>query len=164
MKRLVSATMFATCLLVASATVRAQDCSNWSNWDVRGTYTASGSGWTDLSKLLPGAPAGFSPVSWVGAVALNGVGGGTGWVSGNEAGTPVNIQLLNLTYSVQTDCSVQMSFSMKIKELGVTVGPVSRLMVIFGGGEALEVRGMWKGAGPGTEVDSFVARRISMRF
>ena len=55
-----------------------------------------------------------------------------------------------------------MSFSMKIKELGVTVGPVSRLIVIFGRAEALEVRGTWKGAGPGTGVDSFVGRRISM--
>ena len=163
MKPFVSTRILAACFLAVTAVATAQEC-NTSNFDVRGTYTASGSGWSDLSKLLPGAPAGYSPVSWVGAVALNGTGGGTGWIAANEAGLPVNIQLLGLTYSVKTDCSVQMSFSMKIKELGVTVGPVSRTLVIFGGAEPLEVRGIWTGAGPGTEVDSFVGRRISMRF
>jgi hypothetical protein len=61
--------MFAGCLVILSAAVQAQDCSNWSNWDLRGTYTMSGSGFIDLSKVLPGSglPSGMIPMTWVGA-------------------------------------------------------------------------------------------------
>ncbi len=149
MRRLIAAMMLTTFVLAVCA--QAQDCSDWTNWDVRGTYTAAG------QRL-------DAPDSWVGAIALNGTGGGTGWVSANNAGIQVNVQLVDLTYSVKADCSVQMTVSMKIKELGITVGPLSRIMVIMGKAEDLEVRGMWVGTGPGSEVDTFVARRISMRF
>lgn len=164
MKRLVSVTMFAACLLASSPVVRAQDCSNWSNYDLRGTYTMSGSGWIDLSKLVATLPAGTIPMSWVGADMWDGKGGGTGWVSVNAGGVQLTVQLVGKVYAVKADCSVQESFSMKIKELGITLGPFSRLLVIGGTPEALEVYGMFVGAGPGSGVDLMVAHRISMQY
>src|SRR5690348_12385589 len=94
MKRLGSATMMAACILVFSGAARAQDCSDWSNWDLRGTYTMSGNGFVDLSKILPGAglPSGAVPLFWVGAHTLNCAGGGTGWVFFNAAGSQFGIQ------------------------------------------------------------------------
>ena len=43
--------------------LRAQDCSNWTNFDLRGTYTLTESGFIDLSKAFPGSglPSGLSP-------------------------------------------------------------------------------------------------------
>ena len=164
MRRLVSVIMLGSCLLAISPGVRAQDCSNWTNWDLRGTYAMSGSGWIDPSKLVPALPAGTVPMSWVGSVVYNGVGRETGWVSVNAGGGQLNIQLTGLTYSVQTDCSVQVSFFMKPKEFpGVTIGPVSRVLVIAGKPDALELLMILAGGGPGTPVDVGVERRISMQ-
>jgi len=41
-------------------------------------------------------------------------------VVANAGGIPMTIQLVGLTYSVQADCSVLATYSMNIKELGVT--------------------------------------------
>jgi len=162
MKSLVSATMFATCLLAVSPGGRAQDCNNWTNMHLRGTYTMAGSGWIDLSKLDAGLPTGTVPMSWVGANTMDGKGGGAGWVSLNAGGIQVTIELVNKTYAVKADCSVEESFYMKIKELGKTIGPAYRLVVIGGSPGALELHGIFLGGGPGTPVDLFTARRISM--
>jgi len=113
MKRIISATMLASCLLAVAPDVLAQNCGAWSNWDLRGTYTTSGSGWIDLSKLAPGLPAGTIPMAWVGAETMNGLGQGSGWVAVNAGGVQLSIQLVNLTYAVQADCSVLISYSMK---------------------------------------------------
>jgi hypothetical protein len=173
MRRIVSVAMFVTSLLAVSAVVRAQDCSNWSNWDIRGIYTMSGSGWIDLSKALPGLgmPTGLIPMSWVGAKTLDGVGGGVGWVSINSAGNQMSAQLVGMKYSIKPDCSIQESFSLKINELPPNlppVGPISRLMVPVGKPDALELHMIWQGTAPGTPtgpvVDSGVAYRIWMRY
>jgi len=151
------------CALMVLPAMKAQDCSNWTNWDLRGTYTMSGSGWIDLSKLVPTLPSGTVPMSWVGAHSYTGNGGGTGWISMSAGGVQLNIQLIGLTYAVKADCSVQVSFSMQAKQLpGVTIGPVSRVLVIAGKGEALELFMMLGGAGPGMPQDIGVSRRISM--
>ncbi len=167
MKRFVSVVMFAMWLLALSPVVRAQECRNWTNWDLRGTYTMSGSGWIDLSKVAPGLPAGFTPMSWVGLERLDGHGGATGWVSANAGGVQLNFEFVNKTYAVQADCSVQVTYSMKVKEMGgAIIGPSSRLFVIQGTpGEpwgSLELDGILVGAGPGTGVDLMVAHRISL--
>jgi hypothetical protein len=172
MKRFVSFMLFTTCLLALPPGVRAQDCSRWNNWDLRGTYTMSGSGWVDLSKLvpgLPGVPAVMIPMSWVGVDVWDGRGSGTGWVALNAGGTQFTVQLVGITYAMKADCSIQASFSMKIKELGdLVVGPFSRVYVVSGRpeAEALELHGMLvgvpPGAGPGTGLDLLVSHRISM--
>lgn len=81
MNRLLSLTMLAACFMASTPGSNAQDCSAWSNWDLRGTYTMSGSGWIDLSIVFPGVPgipAGTIPMARAGAVSYNGRGAGTG--------------------------------------------------------------------------------------
>ena len=179
MKRLISMAMFVTCLLAASAVVRAQDCGNLTIYDVRGTYTMSGSGWVDLSKLLAGIPGlpplptGFIPMSWVGTSTLDGAGGGGGSVIFNGGGNQMSASIVNKKYSMKPDCTIQESFSLKINELpGVTVGPITRLAVPVLKQQAwmplgLELHMIWQGTAPGTPpgavVDSGVAYRISMQ-
>ena len=145
------------------------DCSSLTNWDLRGTYAMYGSGWNDFSKVIttppPGVtlPSGSIPTNWVGASTFNGRGGGSGWVATNAGGMQFTFDLINLTYTVKPDCSVQTSFSVKIRELGITVGPIARLLVIAGTPGQMEFFGILAGAGPGTGGDSMTARRISMQ-
>ena len=164
MKRLISATMLATCLLAVAPSVRAQNCSTWSNYDLRGTYTTSGSGWIDLSKLASGLPSGTIPMAWVGAETMNGLGQGSGWVAVNAGVVQLSIQLVNLTYAIQTDCSVLISYSMKIKELGATIGPVSRILAIGARGPNMDLYGIQAGGGAGMPVDVMSKHRISMEY
>ena len=92
MQRLVSATMFVTCLVAIPAVVRAQDCSSVNSLDIRGTYTMSGGGYIDLSRFLAGIPGlpplptGLIPMNWVGVTTFDGTGGGGGWISFNAGG------------------------------------------------------------------------------
>jgi opacity protein-like surface antigen len=149
---------------------QAQDCSNWSNWDLRGTYTMSGNGFVDLSKVLPvpGLPSGAIPVFWLGAHTYDGAGGGTGWVTFNAAGTQISLQLVDFTYSMKSDCSVQVKFSGRIRELGITVGPFPRLMVIVPKPGQLELHMIFVGSAPGKPADAGfdlgVTHRISTQF
>jgi len=169
MKRLVLVTMFAAAFLLTSA-AKAQDCSNWSNWDLRGTYTMSGSGFIDLSRVVPGAglPSGLIPMTWVGAHTYNGAGGGTGWVSINAGGNQMNAQFVGLTYSAKANCSIQVTFSMKVAELGnLVVGPVTRLVVPAPMPAGLELHMILGGPAPGTPggaLDLGVSHRISMQY
>ena len=170
MKQFISIVTFGVCLLAISPAARAQNCSNWTNWDLRGTYTMSGSGYVDLSKLFPGMglPAGAVPMFWVGAFVHDGKGGGTGWVSLNGGGGQMHAQLVGLTYSMEPDCSVQISFSMQFKETGTTIGPIQRLAVVVPTPGALELHMILVGSGPGNPpapgFDLGVAHRISLQY
>jgi len=184
MKRLVSVVMFGACLLAISPWVSAQDCSNLTNYDFRGTYTMSGGGWIDLSKYLAGIPGlpplptGFIPMTWVGAFTLDGVGGGGGWVTFNGGGNQMSAQIVGGKYSIAPNCAFTLTFSMKINELPPAVpalGPFTRLVtpVIRQEGTswmhpAIELHAIWQGTAPGAPtgpvVDSGVAYRISMQF
>ncbi len=164
MKRLFGEVIFFVSLFGFSAICRAQDCSNWSNEDLRGTYAVSSTGWIDLSKLIPGLPAGYIPRSAVGAIGLDGWGNGKGWLSFNAGGIQMTMEFVDATYDVKSNCSVALSYSMKVKELGTTIGPISQVAVIAGSGPALELMGMEIGMGPGTGVNSINARRISRQF
>jgi hypothetical protein len=171
MKRIVSVTMFSACLAAVSPVVRAQDCSNISNYDLRGTYVMMGSGYVDLSKTLPGVPglpSGFIPAAWMGAPYWDGRGGGGGWISVNAGGNQLTASFVGMKYSIKPDCSIQLSYSMKFNELGVTVGPFQRLMVPAFKAGSLEVYMMEMGTPPGTPtgsgIDTGVAHRISMQF
>lgn len=163
MKNLVSITMLAACLLTLAQATYAQDCSSWTNYDLRGTYAMTGSGWIDLSKVVASLPAGTIPMSFVGAKTFNGLGGGAGWVTFNAGGAQFTADFVNLTYQVKSDCSVTATYSLKIRELGITVGPVSRVLVVGGTWAQLELLGIQAGAGPGTQVDNIVERRFSMQ-
>ncbi len=169
MKRIVSAAMFVTGLLAVVPVVGAQDCSQIRNWDLRGTYTGSSSGWMDPSKILPGMglPSVLAPATNVGAFTLDGAGGGSGWIASNIGGSQMNLLITSMEYSMNSDCSVQMTWSLKIKELGITIGPYSRLGVIMGKPDALEIHWMYVGTPPGAPtgagVDLGVAHRISMK-
>jgi hypothetical protein len=182
MKQLVSVTILGACLLAIAAVASAQDCSTLTNYALRGSYTMSGSGWVDLSKLLAGVPGlpplptGFAPVSWVGAFTFNGTGGGTGWAYHNSGGFQMSGPLVGLKYAINNaDCSIHASFSVKSNELpGVTAGPFSLLMVpvlkqdgMWWGAPALELHMTTGGAAPGAPpaglVQSGVAYRISMQ-
>lgn len=165
MKRLVFATLFA--MIAVGAAAWGQDCSNWTNYDLRGTYAGSGSGSTDPSVLLPGMgfPSGMVPGFSVGAMVLDGRGGATGWASINSGGTQLNFQMVGSKYSIQPDCSVQMSFTWKIKELGVTF-TAQRMAVMVPKVSGLELHMNLVGAAPGKAGPGFdlvIMHRISMQ-
>jgi hypothetical protein len=111
-----------------------------------------------------GFPSENSPMYWVGAFTFDGAGGGGGWVSLNAAGSQMRIQLTDVKYSMQSDCSVQWTFSMKLKELGITLGPIQRLMVVVLKTDALELHMITAGSGFGQQpvpaFDSGVAYRM----
>lgn len=79
----------------------------------------------------------------------------------------MSFQIAALKYSMNSDCSVQVTWSLKIKELGITIGPFSRLGVIAARLDALEIHWMFVGTPPGIPagagVDLGVAHRISIR-
>ena len=165
MKRLVFATLFA---IIAVGTTWGQDCSNWTNFDLRGTYAISGSTTMDPSLLLPGMgfPAGSVPGFYVGAFGFDGRGAGSaGWISTNLGGSQFTFQMVGIKYSMQPDCSVQMSLTWKIKELGVTF-TVQRVGVVvpMPGGLQLHMSlvGASPGKPPGPGFDLGIAYRISM--
>jgi hypothetical protein len=170
MKRFLAVSILAACVLALAPAIQAQDCSSLTNWDLRGTYAMYGSGWNDFSKVItappPGVtlPSGSIPTNWIGVYIFNGKGGGSGWIATNAGGMQLTLDLMNLTYAVKPDCSVQTSFSMKIRELGITVGPVARLLVIAGTPSQMELFGMLVGGGPGTGGDSMTVRRISVQY
>ena len=103
-------------------------------------------------------------MSMVGASSLDGWGNGKGWVLVNAGGMQLSMELVNMKYDVKPDCSCVTSYSMKVKELGITLGPVSRVLVITGSWRELELYGMQVGAGPGTPVDLTHTKRISLEF
>jgi hypothetical protein len=156
------------CMLALLPAVKAQDCSNWSNWDLRGTYTMSGSGYIDISEVFPalGAPTGMVPMSWVGAHTYDGKGGGAGWVTINAGGNQITAQMA-LTYSMQSNCSVKVAFTMTVTDLGLTVGPVPRLAVVNPTPGGLELNMILGGPPPGTpgsSLDLGKSHRISMQY
>lgn len=166
MKRLIFVTLFS--IIALGATAWGQDCSNWTNFDLRGTYALSGSGTIDASVLLPGMgiPAGSAPTVYVGAFTLDGRGAATaGWVSTNLGGEQSTFQMVGIKYSMQPDCSVQMSLTWKIKEFGVTF-TVQRVGVVVPKPGGLELHmslvGSSPGKPPGPGPDLTVAYRISM--
>lgn len=161
MKRLLSVVMFVGCILPVAPQLRAQDCSKWTDWDLRGTYTVAGNGWIDLSKMVdPSLPAGYSPQAFVQAFALDGRGNGTGWISSNLGGVQFTAPV-KWTYAMQADCSVQATASFKIA--GVWTPPASILWVVGGMQADLELKGLVLGTGPGSQVPHATARRISMQ-
>jgi len=162
MKSLFSITLLASLLPLSSTIGKAQDCK-WTNYDLRGTYAMSGSGWIDLSKLAPNLPSGTIPMAWVGTHTWDGRGSGSGWVVVNAGGVAMTIQLAGITYAVQADCSVLATYSMKIQQLGITIGPTSRLYVVSATQPSLELFGIQAGAGPGMPVDLMTSRRVSMQ-
>jgi hypothetical protein len=156
------------CMLTVLPAVKAQDCSNWSNYDLRGTYTMSGSGYIDVSKVFPtlGLPSGMVPMSWVGAHTYDGKGKGTGWVSINAGGNQMTAQMA-VTYSMQPNCSLKITFTMTIPELGITAGPFPRLAVVNPTPSGLELNMILGGPAPGTPgagLDLGASHRISMQY
>ncbi|MGA2569562.1 MAG: hypothetical protein ABSF23_03515 [Terracidiphilus sp.] len=171
MKRTVLVALCLTCVLAASSVASAQNCSNWTNWDLRGTYTMSGSGYIDLSRVFPGMgfPAGPIPMYWVGAHTYDGHGGGTGWLILNAGGGQMHGKLVGKSYAMQPDCSVLETFSLQIQETGTTIGPFQRIGVpgpsshLPGGLDLYMILG---GSEPGNPAapgfDIGVAHRISL--
>jgi hypothetical protein len=165
MKGPVFATLLA--MIAVGTTARGQDCSNWTTFDLRGTYTGSGSDSLDPSLLVPGMglPPGGVPGRYVVALALDGRGGATGWASENSGGIQLNSQLVGAKYSMQPDCSVQVSFTWKIRELGVTITS-QHVGVIVPKPGALELHlnlvGAAPGKPPGLGFDLGIVYRISM--
>ena len=69
-----------------------------------------------------------------------------------------------MTYKVKTDCMVEATYSYRLKELGVSVGPVTKIFVSLPGGSwGMELQGATLGSGPGTEVDNCTMKRVSMQ-
>jgi hypothetical protein len=161
MKRMVSVTIFLGYVLTMAPPLRAQDCSNWTNWDLRGTYTVAGNGWIDLSKVVDKSlPAGYSPQAFVQAFTFDGKGNGSGWIAANLGGVQFKAPV-KWTYEMQTDCSVKATSSFNIG--GAWTPPASALWVVAGKPYGLELNGIILGTGPGSEVPHATARRISMQ-
>ena len=159
MKRLLSVTMLVGYVVAVAPRLYAQDCSTWTNWDLRGTYTGLGHGWIDLSKEVnKSLPAGYSPQAFLQAFSYDGRGNGTGWITSNLGGVHFHAQV-RWTYEVQADCSVRIANSFKIGD--VWTKPNTGLWVVSGKPENLELSGLLLGTGPGSSVPHMIARRIS---
>ena len=161
MKRILAVVMLAACVLVLSPSAVAQ-CSTES---LRGAYALVCNGWTDLSTLDPTLPKGYAPASHVGVLKLDGAGKGSGWHASNMGGLSLTMDFVNLTYTVKDDCMVQATYYMKIRGLGLTIGPVTRILVAipaFLNGFDMEMRGVNAGAGPGQDVTPCVLKRFSL--
>jgi hypothetical protein len=169
MKRTLAVSILAACVPALAPAIQAQDCSSLTNWNLRGTYAMHGSGWIDLSKVItappPGIPlpSGSIPTSWVGVHSMDGKGGGSGWIAMNAGGVQLTLDFVNFTVTVNPDCSVQTVATLKIRELGITIGPIARVLVIARTPGQMELFGILAGAGPGTGGDSMTGRRISMQ-
>jgi len=159
MKKLAIVAAIAAAPLALCPHLKAQPCMSWTNTDIRGVYSMSGSGWRDLSKINPAAPPGFLPGTFVGMVTLDGVGGGTGWLEANLAGTSVTAEFVKLTYQVKGDCTVLFSYFLKFQEFGITLGPESRLFVSMMG-TPLEAHGVVVDSTPASPIDVCVVKRI----
>lgn len=165
MKHFLSVTALAAYALLLAPALRAQDCSNWTLWDTRGTYATTVSGWMDLSTLNPALPKGYAPFSSVSAFMNNGRGGGAGWALVNAGGVQFTVEFVDTKFGPPSaNCLQPFSYSMRIKEFGVTIGPLSFPGVIAGDMPALEIFAMTTGTGPGSPVQSGHAKRISFKF
>jgi hypothetical protein len=164
MKHFFSVAALAASALWLTPAAQAQDCSGLTLWDTRGTYAMQGTAWTDMSTLNPALPKGYAPVSMIGAYVNDGKGGGTGWALLNAGGVQMTIEFVNAKWGApNADCSQPFTYSMKIKESGVTVGPIS-VPAVIASPDAGEVFGLQLGTGPGSMVASSRARRISLKF
>jgi hypothetical protein len=166
MKHLLSMSILVAGLLLLAPALQAQDCSNWSLWALRGTYSFTGTAWQDLSELNPALPKGYAPVSIVGAFSINRQGDVNGWALINAGGLQMSAEFVNSKFSPPNDdCRFHLSLSMKIKEFGEGLaGPYSYEGVIAGDWSAPELVYMMLGTGPGSHVDLQRAKRVSMKF
>jgi hypothetical protein len=163
MKKLVNVTLLAVSALAVCQNVRAQSCVSLSNSHLRGAWSIIGSGWKDPSKLNPAFPAGYVPMSYVGVIRMDGEGSGGGSLNVNLGGVPVTLEFLTMTYRIKADCMLEVVYSFKLKELGVSVGPVTRVLVNMPSALGIEFQGAIAGAGPGSEVDTCTLKRVSMQ-
>ena len=157
------------CILTVLPAVKAQDCSNWTNWDLRGTYVGSGDGYLDLSKLFPGKgfPSGLTPMSLVIGHVYNGAGGATSWVSMNVGGTQFNPEFTAYSYSMQADCTVRVTYTLNFKELGTSLS-FTRIGVVVPKPGGLEIHSLSVGKPVGTPAGAGlnlnVLHRISLQY
>jgi hypothetical protein len=182
MKHVLSLSILAAGVLLLVATVQAQEpahpvhhpgalasrasrpCSAWSLSALRGTYAFTATAWQDLSQVNPALPAGYAPVTIIGAFTVDSNGGVTGWGFINAGGLAMTAEFVNSRFSApKADCSIPLSLSMRMSEFGEAIaGPYPYVGVIAGDAPALEIAFMMLGAGPGSHVEMNHARRISM--
>lgn len=165
MKKLLTTSVMAASLLLLLPAIQAQDCSNWSLWSLRGTYSFTSNAWQDLSEINPALPKGYAPVTIIGAFTVNGIGDITGWASVNAGGIQFTAEFVNSKLgSPKSDCSILIILSMKIPEFGgVIEGPYSYAGVIAGDRSTPEIAFMMLGKGPGSHLELSRAKRISMK-
>jgi hypothetical protein len=112
-----------------------------------------------------GFPEGLSPMSFVGSHVYNGAGGGTGWLSMNVGGTQFVPEYGPYSYAIKADCTVQVSYTLTFKELGVTL-PFARVGVVVPKPTGLEIHSLSIGRPVGTPAGAGlnlnVLHRISM--
>ncbi|MEK7409373.1 MAG: hypothetical protein AAB225_30275, partial [Acidobacteriota bacterium] len=94
MRSVLPVVAFAVCASVLAPGLVAQACNDAA---VRGTYCLTCTGWMDLSKLVPGAPAGFVPTAFVGVNKTDGVGRFSGWLVGNAGGVKLTLEFVDST-------------------------------------------------------------------
>jgi len=159
MKRLFSLLLVIVCALALCPNLQAQACANWNNWKLAGTYSMSGSGFVDLSKLNPALPAGMVPYTFVGVADKDGTGNSSGFVYLNFGGMVVRAEITNGKQQVNADCTVQDTFTITIKDLGLSL-PGTRIFVITPGRDSLVLEGIMVGTGPGTILHRITMKRI----
>ncbi len=184
MKHVLSLSILAAGVLLLTATVQAHEpadpvrqpdalasqaqrpCRAWSLSALRGTYAFTATAWQDLSQLNPALPAGYAPVTIIGAFKVNSNGDVTGWGFINAGGLAMTAEFVNSQFGApRADCSIPISLSMRIPEFGeVIAGPYAYVGVIAGDASALEIAFMMLGTGPGSHVEMNHARRISTHF
>jgi hypothetical protein len=127
-----SLAVIALCLAIIPVAF-AQPCSNA---DLRGAYLFQTQGYQNLNNLSPQAPVIMAPAAGLGVVEYDGAGSAKGSVTFTFGGLPMELEFLDLKYSVNRDCTGSAEYKLKDPKTGATFGPDKhRLLVLEDGAE-----------------------------
>ena len=102
---------------------------------LQGVWSATCTGFTDLSKLLPETPPGtMVPMSMISRGAIKADGTGTRTGSASVAGTVGQIEMQE-TFKINPDCTGEKTYIMKIPTLNLTLPGKATFVFIPGGVE-----------------------------
>ncbi len=115
-------------LLLTMAVALGQTCGPQT---VQGTWCLSCMGWADISGLIPGAPKGYMPMAFVGVKTLDGVSKASGTMIGNIAGIQMTLVFQDETYTVNSDCTGQATYTLFVKEMNIKLPQETQNLVVI---------------------------------
>ena len=102
---------------------------------LEGVWSATCTGFTDLSKLVPGTPPGtMAPLSMISRGVIKRGGGGTREGFGSVPGLVSAIEMEE-KFTINPDCTGEKTYTMKIAELNLTLSGKATFILMPGGHE-----------------------------